>query len=110
MTSDIDNSYYFSNFFVLSDNESLSIEILGRVFLDFSWRVYLFEPEISPTCQPLEDFLRDIRVPNASDFFSHLNQLKPCPGKNDFPEVIKNKLLHGMDLNFYDKRKCKGQN
>ena len=104
MTSDTDTSYCFSKF-VLSDNGSLSMEISVRVFLDFSWRVYIYETEISPTCQPLEDFPRYITVANAPDFFSHLNQLKSCPGNNDFPEVIKNKLLHDMDLNFYDKRK-----
>ena len=104
MTSDIDTSYYFSKF-ALSDNGSLSMETSVRVFLDFSWRVYIYESEISPTCQPLEDFPRYITVANAPGFFSHLNQLKYCPGNNDFPEVIKNKLLHGMDLNFYDKRK-----
>ena len=104
MPSDTDTSYYFSKF-VLSDNESLSMEILVRVFLDFSWRVYIYETEISPTYQPLEDFPKHITVANAPDFFSHLNQLKSCPGNNDFPEVIKNKLLHDMDLNFYGKRK-----
>ena len=81
------------------------MEMSVRVFLDFSWRVYIYETEISPTCQPLEDSPRYMTVANAPDFFSYLNQLKSCPGNNDFPEVIKNKLLHGMDLNFYDKRK-----
>ena len=75
------------------------------VFLDFYWRVYICETEIPPTCEPLEDFPRHITVANAPDFFSHLNRLKFCPGNNDFPKVIKNKLLHGIDLNFYDKRK-----
>ena len=75
------------------------------MFLDFSWRVYIYETEISPTCEPLQDFPRNITVASAPDFFSHLNQLKSCPENNDFMEVIKNKLLHNMDLNFYDKRK-----
>ena len=30
---------------------------------------------------------------------------KFSPGNNDFPELIKTELLHGMDLNVYDKRK-----
>ena len=30
---------------------------------------------------------------------------KSSPGNNDFPELIKTELLHGMDLNVYDKRK-----
>ena len=73
----------------------------------FSWRVYIYETEISPTCEPLEDFPRHVTVANAPDFYSHLNlfKLKSCPGNNDFLKLIKNKLLHGMDLNFYDKRK-----
>ena len=77
------------------------------MFLDFSWRVYIYETEISPTCEPLEDFPRHVTVANAPDFYSHLNlfKLKSCPGNNDFLKLIKNKLLHGMDLNFYDKRK-----
>ena len=104
MTIDTDMSYYFSKF-VLSDNGSLCMEISVTVFLDFSWKVYIYETEISPTCEPLEDFPRHITVVNAPDFFYHLNQLKSCPGNNDFPELIKNKLVHGMDLNFYDKRK-----
>ena len=73
--------------------------------MDFSWRVYIYETEISPTCEPLQDFPRHNTVANAPNFFSHLNQLKSCPGNNDFPELIKNKLVHDMDLNFYDKRK-----
>ena len=34
-----------------------------------------------------------------------LKKKKSCPGNNDFSEVIKNRLLHGMDLNFYDDEK-----
>ena len=30
---------------------------------------------------------------------------KSSPGNNDFPELIKTELLHGMDLNVYGKRK-----
>ena len=40
MKCDADMSYYFSKF-VLSDNESFSMEISVRVFLDFCWRVYI---------------------------------------------------------------------
>ena len=94
VTIDTDMSYYFSQF-VLSDYGSLCMEISVRMFLDFSWKVYIYETEISPTCEPLADFPGHITVANAPDFFSHLNQLKSCP---------ENKLLHGMDLNFYDKR------
>ena len=32
-------------------------------------------------------------------------RVKFCPENNDFPELIKNKLLDVMELNFYDKRK-----
>ena len=59
---------------------------------------------MSPTCQTLEDCPKHITVANAANLFHHLNQLKSWPGNNDFPEVIKNKPFHGMDLNSYDKR------
>ena len=41
MTSDTNTRYYFSEF-VLLDIGSLSMEISVRVFLDFSWRVYIY--------------------------------------------------------------------
>ena len=69
MTIDTDMSYYFSKF-VLSDNGSLCMEISVRVFLDFSWKVCIYETEISPACEPLEDFPRHITVANASDSFA----------------------------------------
>ena len=28
-----------------------------------------------------------------------------CQENSDFPEVLKNKFAHGIDLNFYDKQK-----
>lgn len=64
---------------------------------------YIYETEISPICQLLQDFPRYITVSDAPDFFS--KKKKSCPGNNDFSEVIKNRLLHGMDLNFYDDEK-----
>ena len=65
--------------------------------MDFYWKRYIYETDISPTCQPGENFPRHITVVIGTRFFSHLKQLKSSPGNNDFLEVIENKLLHGMD-------------
>ena len=75
VTSNKYTSYYFSKF-VLSDNERNTIEILVRVFLDFSWRFNIYETKMSPTCQILEDCPKHITVANAANLFPHLNQLK----------------------------------
>ena len=80
MKSDTVMSYKFP----ISDNGSLTMEISVRVFLDFFWKVYIYKTEISPTCEPPEDFSRHTTVANVPDFFSHLNLPKSCPGYNVF--------------------------
>ena len=61
-------SYYFSKF-ELTDAGKIRMKILIRIFMDFSWRLYIYESEVFSNSETLKGSSIILDIENINYFF-----------------------------------------
>jgi len=84
-------------------NNSICIEITIKVFLNFSWKVFVYNHEVTYKNQVFTGIPKLLDVKQCQKLFTLFTEIKICPGNNDFPELI-NQRFNDTKTEFTDKQ------
>ena len=77
-----------------------------NIFSDFSWTLYTYQKQVLQSSQIMKKLPNLLmKKSNVEEFINIISLAYMCPGNEDFPLLVKNKIGKGSELCFFDKEK-----